>query len=272
MRFTLFRKSIKKKLQFKHTVTYFLTRRYYSKKEISFFGILLLGVISIYILFSIIYLLFFTREKILQRRFKTRDVNKEVDITQADIEIIGKILEKNKTADNFNLFLGNLELNNVDSIGKALKTNNTLKVLWLDHNNITDVQSMGEGLEKNNTLKELKLSANKIKDIKSIGKALESNKALTYLDLSYNNITDVESICKGLVINKALTELNLKGNEIGDEGAKAIGEALEVNTSLTEISIQNNNIGNEGGKAIGKALKTNIALTKLNLGDRKSVV
>ena len=36
-------------------------------------------------------------------------------------------------------------------------------------------------------------------------------------------------------MNTSLTEIYLSGNKIGDEGAKAIGEALKVNTSLTKI-------------------------------------
>merc|ERR1711998_113952 len=42
--------------------------------------------------------------------------------------------------------------NDVQSIGKVLKTNNTLEVLYLYNNNITDVQSISEGLKTNNTL------------------------------------------------------------------------------------------------------------------------
>ena len=36
-------------------------------------------------------------------------------------------------------------------------------------------------------------------------------------------------------MNTSLTFISLDGNEIGDEGAKAIGEALKANTSLTSI-------------------------------------
>ena len=55
----------------------------------------------------------------------------------------------------------------------------------------------------------------------------------------------------------------LNDNKIGDEGAKAIGEALKVNTSLTEIDLGHNKIGTEGAKAIGEALKVNTSLTEL---------
>ena len=38
-------------------------------------------------------------------------------------------------------------------------------------------------------------------------------------------------------MNTSLTDINLHYNNIGDEGAKAIGEALKVNTSLTGINL-----------------------------------
>ena len=52
--------------------------------------------------------------------------------------------------------------------------------------------------------------------------------------------------------NTSLAKIELSCNEIGDEGAKAIGEALKVNTSLTDICLDVNKIGVEGGKAIGR--------------------
>ena len=63
-------------------------------------------------------------------------------------------------------------------------------------------------------------------------------------------------------MNTSLAEINLSRNNIGDEEAKAIGEALKVNTSLTEISLGQNEIGDEGN-AIGEALKVNTSLTGL---------
>ena len=78
-------------------------------------------------------------------------------------------------------------------IGEGLKSNNTLKKLFLNNNNITDVQSIGEGLKSNNTLKEL--------------------------DLDNNNITDdsgIQSIIDGLKTNNTLKELYLWNNQLSD--------------------------------------------------------
>ena len=76
-----------------------------------------------------------------------------------------------------------LEYNNitdVQSIGEGLKTNNTLKDLYLNHNNITDdsgIQSIIDGLKTNNTLTHLYLSNNQLSDnMKSQLKAVEQYK------------------------------------------------------------------------------------------------
>jgi Ran GTPase-activating protein (RanGAP) involved in mRNA processing and transport len=104
------------------------------------------------------------------------------------------------------------------AIGELLKTNNTLKVLDLGHNNITDVQSIGEALKTNNTLVGLELYNNNITDVQSIGEALKTNDTLTTLRLSRNNITDggIQSIIDGLKTNKTLRTLVLGGNQLSD--------------------------------------------------------
>ena len=57
------------------------------------------------------------------------------------------------------------------AIGELLKTNNTLKKLYLSNNNITDVQSIGDALKTNNTLEILRLNNNNITDVQNIGDA-----------------------------------------------------------------------------------------------------
>ena len=86
----------------------------------------------------------------------------------------------------------NIYITDVQSIGDGLKTNNTLKELYLDdNNNITDVQSIGEGLKTNNTLKELNLHNNNITDdggIQSIIEALKTNSIFRVLSLRNNQL------------------------------------------------------------------------------------
>ena len=87
----------------------------------------------------------------------------------------------------------NIRDEDLQNVGEALKTNNILKELRLDNNNITDVQSIGEGLKTNNTL--------------------------TTLSLSYNIITDdsgIQSIIDVLKTNNTLNELYLRNNQLSD--------------------------------------------------------
>eukprot|EP00944_MAST-04C_sp_MAST-4C-sp1_P011864 g11864.t1 len=78
------------------------------------------------------------------------------------------------------------------------------------------------------------------------------------LDWVYKNVKNVLGAEETKQLRDGLlTKINLNRNNIGDEGAKAIGEALKVNTSLTLILLSSNEIGDEGGKAIGEALKVN---------------
>ena len=64
-------------------------------------------------------------------------------------------------------YLRDNNITDVQSIGEGLKTNNTLKTLRLDNNNITDdsgIQSIIDGLKTNNTLYWLYLSDNQLSD------------------------------------------------------------------------------------------------------------
>eukprot|EP00808_Paulinella_micropora_P009962 g29212.t1 len=74
-------------------------------------------------------------------------------------------------------------------------------------------------------------------------------------------------------VNKTLQALGLRSNNIGDDGAKAIGEALEANNSIRSIDLRSNIIGDEGAKAIVLALQANQVLQTLiiagnNIGDQ----
>ena len=68
----------------------------------------------------------------------------------------------------------------IQSIIDALKTNNTLEILYLLNNKITDdsgIQSIIDGLKTNNTLKHLYLHNNQLSDnMKSQLKAIEQYK------------------------------------------------------------------------------------------------
>jgi len=153
---------------------------------------------------------------------KKFDGKMEVDLrrnnfTDEDILAIGELLKTNNTLKELNLDDDNIT--DIQSIGDALKTNNTLETLYLFNNNITDVQSIGEGLKTNNTLTRLSLSGNNITNVQSIGEGLKSNNTLKTLTLSNNNITDdggIQSIIDVLKTNNTLKTLFLYDNQLSD--------------------------------------------------------
>ncbi len=89
------------------------------------------------------------------------------------------------------------DVQSIGSIGEGLKTNNTLKVLYLHDNNITDdsgIQSIGEGLKTNNTLKILtlynnQLSDNMISQLKAIQQYKRDQLQYPYLFISASSIS-----------------------------------------------------------------------------------
>lgn len=70
--------------------------------------------------------------------------------------------------------------------------------------------------------------------------------------------------------SRCLVMIALSRNAVGDDGAKAIGEALaSPGCGLVELHLRMNAIGNEGVGAIGAGLRTNTSLRKLNLRANK---
>ena len=105
-----------------------------------------------------------------------------------------RVVLAKKYGVNFDHSKGTLDGKNIhdedlQSIGEALKANNTLTTLDLDNNNITDVQSIGKLLKGNNTLETLYLRNNNITDVQSIGEGLKTNNTLKWLSpVSYTHL------------------------------------------------------------------------------------
>ena len=99
----------------------------------------------------------------------------------------------------------------------------------------------------------------------------ERMKGESSMKLSFKNIGDegAKAIGEALKSNKTLTNLDVRHNKIQSEGAKAIGRALKSNKTLTSLNLQSNEIEDEGMQAIGEALKSNRTLTSLVFGPRE---
>ena len=87
--------------------------------------------------------------------------------------------------------------------------------------------------------------------------------ALGNRGLTAHDATVVAEILKS---NTSVISVDLRCNkEIGDEGAKALGEALKVNATVKNLALGSCGIGDVGAAALGEALRSNTSLTRLDL-------
>ena len=126
----------------------------------------------------------------------------------------------------------------------AVKSNSTIKELYLDDSNIGDEGAM------------------------ALANALKSNMTLQELCLHSSNIGDkgAMALAEALKSDSTLQELvHLAYNNIGDKGAMALADALKNNSTLHTLGLCSNNIGDEGVMALADALTSNSALYTLGI-------
>jgi Ran GTPase-activating protein (RanGAP) involved in mRNA processing and transport len=187
----------------------------------------------------------------------------------------------------------------MSSVWEALRTNTTLRNLYLQHNSLDGAPDLAGALRCNTTLTGIFLHGNfPIRDkLVIIADALKRDTALRALDLgrcgvSYegavalahamrrkcgftsvwlddNFIRDAGSMLIAAALHESivLTKLFLNGNCIGPAGAAALARALRTNTCLQILGLGRNRIGNDGTVAIADVLKTNTTLVRLDLYD-----
>ncbi|KAM3861034.1 dynein regulatory complex subunit 5 [Diretmus argenteus] len=132
-----------------------------------------------------------------------------------------------------------------------------------------DCESLAKALKSCNTLKLLRLHQSKVDDDKCrlLVKYLLDHPSLRELDLSHNVIGHRGARAIGKLLNRSKLEtLKIYDNSIGGPGAKAIAYALSKNSTLLSLDLRLNGLGDEGGQAIGQSLLRNSTLTHLHLG------
>jgi len=140
------------------------------------------------------------------------------------------------------LYLGNNMISNVSTLADHLKNPNCkLKVLHLDGNAIVDVEALGQALSTNQTLNTLILDDNQISNVESLGQALRENKKLQALYLKSNAILDIEALAAGVKTNRTLQELSLRNNQLKD--VINLVAILKNNHRLKYISLDQNPLG-----------------------------
>ena len=160
----------------------------------------------------------------------------------------------------------------VSILSEILKTNKTIKTLWLHSSSLTGgIKQVSDSLFNNETLEQLVLSnATGItdEDMTHLSTMLATNTTLKELQLSYCNITDngVRYICEGLNKNQTLTTLNIGGNhQITSVSTSTIADLIQTTTSLTRLRLYNTSLNNDDIKTICTSLHKNTTSRKLYL-------
>ena len=160
----------------------------------------------------------------------------------------------------------------VSILSEILKTNKTIKILWLQFSSFTGgIKQVSDSLFNNKTLEQLLLyDVTDItdEDITHLSTMLSSNTTLKDLQLPYSNITDngVRYICEGLTKNQTLIMLNIGGNpQITSVSTSTIADLIQTTKSLITLYLHNTSLNNNDIKTICTSHNKNTTIRKLYL-------
>ena len=158
----------------------------------------------------------------------------------------------------------------VSILSEILKTNKTIKRLWLDSSSLTGgIKQVSDSLCNNETLEVLVLyDVTDItdEDMTHLSTILATNTTLKELELPNCNITDngVRYICQGLTKNQTLTTLDIGDNrQITSVSTSTIADLIQTTTSLTELYLDDTSLNNDDIKTICTSLTKNTTIRKL---------
>ena len=165
-----------------------------------------------------------------------------------------------------------MDIKCVSILSEILKTNKTIKRLWLESSSLTGgIKQVSDRLCNNETLEELAL-ANVTgitdEDMTHLSTMLATNTTLKVLELSNCNITDngVRYICEGLTKNQTLTTLDISRNrQITSVSTSTIADLIQTTTSLTRLYLNNISLNNDDIKTICTSLTKNTTFRELHL-------
>ena len=164
----------------------------------------------------------------------------------------------------------------VSILSEILKTNKTIKKLWLQSSSLTGgIKQVSDSLCNNEKLEVLLLyHVTDItgEDMTHLSTILATNTTLKELHLSHCNITDngVRYICEGLTKNHTLTKLDIGYNrQITSVSTSTIADLIQTTTSLTELGLDNTSLNNDDIKTICTSLTKNTTIRKLYLSRKQ---
>ena len=158
----------------------------------------------------------------------------------------------------------------VSILSEILKTNKTIKILWLVSSSLTGgIKQVSDSLFNNKTLEQFVLcnvTGITDEDITHLSTMLSSNTTLKVLYLINCNITDngVRYICEGLTKNQTFTTLSISCNpQITSVSTSTIVDLIQTTTSLTELYLNNTSLNNDDIKTICTSLNKNTTIREL---------
>mmetsp|Transcript_7889 Transcript_7889/g.15665 ORF Transcript_7889/g.15665 Transcript_7889/m.15665 type:complete len:394 (-) Transcript_7889:45-1226(-) len=216
-------------------------------------------------------------------RTLVRELADNTTVTKIDLQnnfigpvgagLLARLLQQNKTIVELSLYNNCLGQQGVEVLAQALsKPDCALQCLDLGWNDIgaEGADSLAEILKTNRSIKRLYLQNNSIgtDGLKPLAAAVETNSTLEILDIGFNQVTESNLGALTIMLEECrLIELNLSDNVIGPDGARRIAQAMDLNVSINSLNLQNTSIGSTGSAAIANLLMNNRTLRQLNLGN-----
>ena len=165
------------------------------------------------------------------------------DISDADYECIASYIHSTTSLES--LRIGEISVESIDSLCKALSANSSMRTLGMSFCHLTTSHCV------------------------CLGQLLRHpiHCKIEMLNLRWCNMTSdgVGEVVSGLSDNHTLRELNLSYIPIGSEGAVAVATMLKRNSSLERLHLDRCSIGSSGGVELGAALERNKTLRVLVL-------
>ena len=171
-----------------------------------------------------------------------------------------------------NIWHTSLDSTCVSILSEILKTNKTIKTLWLYSSSLTGgIKQVSDSLFNNETLEELLLyDVTDItdEDMTHLSTMLATNTTLKELRLINCNIIDneVQYICEGLTKNQTLTTLDIRYNrQITSFSTRTIVDLIQTTRSLTRLCLNNTSLNNDDITTICTSLNKNTTIRQLHL-------
>ncbi|CAJ0939438.1 unnamed protein product, partial [Mesorhabditis belari] len=165
----------------------------------------------------------------------------------------------------------------------ALKTNTTLKELYLGENNLqqTDGAHLYQLIVSNTGLTTLDLRNNELHDagVRHICDALRNGEtckrsALQALVLWNNRITGacMDSMARALCVNRRLETLNVGSNNLGELGIQNLKPALlSPDCGLQRMGLQSTSMNNQCAIMIAECMADNTTMIRIDLRDNTGI-